>query len=71
MRRYTLRWQAFPSHQYPYQYQGNQDAGPLFYPDSVVVGPAGRHLYVAGLLSNSVARIDLSSGHTRYVPVGS
>ena len=71
VRRYTLRWQLFPAHQYPYQYQGNQDAHHLFYPDSVVVGPAGRHLYVAGLLSNSLARIDIASGHAQYAPAGS
>ena len=71
VRRYTLRWQPFPAHQYPYQYQGNRDGAHLFYPDSVVVGPAGRHLYVAGLLSNSLARIDIASGHTRYAPAGS
>ena len=71
VRRYTLHGQPFSAHQYPYQYQGNQDAPRLFYPDSVAVGPSDRHLYVAGLLSNSLARIDIASGHAQYVPAGS
>ncbi|MHB1869277.1 MAG: quinoprotein amine dehydrogenase, beta chain-like protein [Steroidobacteraceae bacterium] len=68
---YGLTWQRFPSSQYPYAYQGNHEQKPFrFYPDSVVVGPDGRHLYVTGLLANSLARIDLSSGATQYVNVG-
>ena len=69
---YGLTWQHFPASQYPYVYQGNHDQKPFrFYPDSVVVSPNGRYLYVTGLLANSLARIDLSSGATRYVNVGS
>ena len=71
IRRYALRWQPFPRTQYPYTYQGDHEKTPwLFYPDSVVVGPQGRHLYVTGLLANSLARIDLATGKTRYVNVG-
>ena len=70
-RRYALRWQAFPRRQYPYQYAGNWQQARLFYPDSVVTGPAGKHAYVTGLLANSLARVDLASGATRYLNVGS
>ncbi|MBU2720843.1 quinoprotein amine dehydrogenase, beta chain-like protein, partial [Acidithiobacillus ferridurans] len=68
--RYSLQWQAFPKDQYPYQYQGNQQKKYLFYPDSVVVGPQNKHLYVTGMLSNSLARINIASGKTEYVNVG-
>ncbi|MDG6913119.1 MAG: bifunctional YncE family protein/alkaline phosphatase family protein [Nitrososphaerota archaeon] len=72
LRRYPLTWQPFPKSQYPYTYQGDHDRKPwLFYPASVVVGPHDRHLYVTGLLANSLARIDLATGRTRYVNVGS
>lgn len=67
---YSLQWQKFPKDQYPYQYQGDQDKPYLFYPDSVAVGPAGKHLYVTGMLSNSLARIDIASGKTDYVNAG-
>ena len=67
---YTLQWQPFPRNQYPYQYQGNHQKKPLFYPDSVVVGPLDHHLYVTGMLSNSLARIDIATGKTDYVNVG-
>ena len=69
--RYPLLWQPFPPTQYPYTYQGSHARKPYhFYPDSVVVGPHDRHLYVTGLLANSLARIDLSTGRTDYVNVG-
>ena len=71
VRRYPLRWQAFPSDQYPYTYQGHHGSRPYhFYPDSVAVDPNDHYLYVTGLLSNSLARIDLRTGRTRYVNVG-
>lgn len=71
LRRYPLQWQPFPDNQYPYQYQGKHtDKLRLFYPDAVVLGPRQQHLYVAGMLSNSLARIDLASGQTRYINVG-
>lgn len=71
LRRYPLRWQSFPKDQYPYTYQGNHGHQPYhFYPDSVAVGPGGRYLYVTGMLANSLARIDIQTGETRYVNVG-
>ena len=71
LRRYPLAWQAFPKTQYPYHYQGHHTGTPrLFYPDAVVLGPHDRHLFVTGLLANSVARIDLATGHARYLNVG-
>ena len=71
VRRYALAWQAFPHAQYPYHYAGNGQQARLFYPDSVAIGPAGRHAYVTGLLANSLARIDLATGATDYLNVGS
>ncbi len=72
IRQYPLHWQAFPASQYPYTYQGNRARKPLrFYPDSVAVGPKDRHLYVTGMLANSLARIDIRSGRTEYVNAGS
>lgn len=69
--RYPLQWQAFPSSQYPYAYQGKHGKKPYhFYPDSVAVSPNGRYLYVTGMLANSLARIDIRSGTTQYVNVG-
>ncbi len=41
-----------------------------FYPDSVAVGPRGLHVFTTGLLSNSVARINLHTGHTVYANAG-
>ena len=41
-----------------------------FYPDSVAVGARGIHIFTTGLLSNSVARINLKTGHTRYANAG-
>lgn len=71
VRRYPLRWQRFPRSQYPYTYQGDHGHEPYhFYPDSVAVGPNDRHLYVTGMLANSLARIDIRTGKTRYVNVG-
>lgn len=71
VRRYPLQWQSFPQDQYPYTYQGNHRQQPYhFYPDSVAVGPGNRHLYVTGMLANSLARIDIRSGRTAYVNVG-
>ena len=67
---YMLQWQPFPRNQYPYQYQGDHQKKPLFYPDSVVVGPEDHHLYVTGMLSNSLARINIATGKTDYVNVG-
>lgn len=67
---YSLQWQAFPKDQYPYQYQGNHQKKYLFYPDSVVVGPENKHLYVTGMLANSLARINIATGKTEYVNVG-
>ncbi|MDD4888201.1 MAG: YncE family protein [Thiomonas sp.] len=71
LRRYALQWQPFPRDQYPYQYAGDWQQARHFYPDSVVIGPRGRHAYVAGMLANSLARIDLHSGMTDYLNVGS
>ncbi len=71
VRQYSLHWQAFPRSQYPYAYQGSHESKPYkFYPDSVVVGPHGRHLFVTGMLSNSLARINIRTGNTKYVNVG-
>ena len=71
LRRYPLAWQPFPKAQYPYAYQGHHIGKPrLFYPDAIAVGPRNRHLYVTGLLSNSLARINIQTGHTRYRNVG-
>ncbi len=41
-----------------------------FYPDSVAVGQRGRHVFTTGLLSNSVARINVRTGHTLYANAG-
>ncbi len=69
--RYPLRWQPFAAKQYPYQYAGNWQQPRHFYADGVALGPHGRHAYVTGMLSNSLARIDLASGRVRYLSVGS
>lgn len=71
LHRYPLQWQAFPRDQYPYQYAGDWQQTRHFYPDSVVIGPAGQHAYVTGMLANSLARVDLRSGQTDYLNVGS
>ncbi len=71
IRRYPLRWQPFPATQYPYQYQGHHvGKARLFYPDAVVPGRNGRHLYVTGMLANSLSRINLRTGHTLYRNIG-
>ena len=70
VRRYALRYQPFPSSQYPYQYQGPHDQPYHFYPDSLALSPRGHYLYVTGLLSNSVARINLARGQTVYTNAG-
>jgi len=71
MRRYGLAWQPFPANQYPYQYQGHWNSKPrLFYPDSVAIGPRGRHLFVTGMLSNSLARVNLADGAVLYANAG-
>ena len=71
LRRYRLQWQPFPRDQYPYRYAGDWQQTRHFYPDSVVIGPHGRHAYVTGMLANSLARIDLQTGVTHYLNVGS
>lgn len=70
VRRYRLRYFAFPPTQFPYLYQGRMRGPKLFYPDALALGPRGRHLFVTGLLSNALARIDLATGRTRYVNAG-
>ena len=70
-RRYALPWQPFPRDQYPYRYAGNWQQPRHFYPDSVVIGPGGRHAYVTGMLANSLARVDLQSGTVDTLNVGS
>jgi DNA-binding beta-propeller fold protein YncE len=72
VRRYPLLWQPFPKDQYPYTYQGERrpNAARLFYPDAVVLGPRQEHVFVAGMLSNSIARIDIQTGETQYLNVG-
>ena len=71
-RKYPLKFQPFPKNQYPYEYQGHESKKPyLFYPDSIAVSPKDRFIYVAGLLSNSVARINIASGQTAYANAGS
>nr|WP_226820046.1 bifunctional YncE family protein/alkaline phosphatase family protein [Acidithiobacillus ferrooxidans] len=71
LRRYHLAWQPFPKNQYPYAYQGHHVNKPrLFYPDAIAIGSRGKHLYVTGMLSNSLARINIQSGQTQYLNVG-
>ena len=69
--RFPLHWQPFPASQYPYQYQSRQVQPYHFYPDSVAAGATGTHIFVTGLLSNSIARINLNTGHTVYANAGS
>ena len=72
LKTFKLTNQPFPSAQYPYEYQGDHWETPwLFYPDSLALDPTGRYLYVTGLLSNSLARIDLTTGQTVYANAGS
>lgn len=70
VRRYGLRFQPFPRDQYPFQYQGNPRGHHHFYPDGLALGARGGHLYVTGLLANSLARINLANGQTHYLNVG-
>ncbi len=71
VRRYSVTWQPFPKDQYPYHYQGHHVGTPRrFYPDDVVLGPRGQHLFVTGLLANSLARINLATSRVRYLNVG-
>ncbi|MDD2876684.1 MAG: alkaline phosphatase family protein [Acidiphilium sp.] len=81
--RYPLAWQSFPRTQYPYVYQGTHHrdvrkpsgskpghpAGQrYFYPSAIAVSP--HYLFATGLLANSLARIDIKTGRTRYLNVG-
>lgn len=71
LRRYSLIWQPFPKDQYPYEYQGHYVNQPrLFYPDALAVGPKGQHFFVTGMLSNSLARVNIQTGTTHYLNVG-
>ena len=71
LRRFPLVWQPFHANQYPYQYQSRHVKPYHFYPDSVAVGSTDHHIFVTGLLSNSVARINLRTGHMVYANAGS
>ncbi len=55
-----------PSHLKPGGSQSSWD----FYCDSVAIGAGGVHVFATGLLSNSVARINLATGHTVYANAG-
>ncbi len=68
VREFPLTGQSFPKDQYPYVNQG-PPGPPLFYPDSAAI--SGKFAFVTGLLSNSLARINLRSGETTYTNVGS
>ncbi len=68
IRKFPLTGQSFPHTQYPYEYQGPPGA-PLFYPDSAAI--SGKLAFVTGLLSNSIAKINLRSGQTSYANAGS
>ncbi|MHB8282731.1 MAG: bifunctional YncE family protein/alkaline phosphatase family protein [bacterium] len=71
VRSYNLKWQNFPKNQYPYQYQGHQNIRPyLFYPDYVALSKNQKFIYATGLLSNSIAKINLKTGITRYANAG-
>ena len=69
-RKYALRFQPFPKNQYPYWYQGLRRGRRHFYPDGVAVDRDGRFAYVTGLLSNSVARVNLHTAAVRYGNAG-
>ncbi len=71
VKNYRLTYQPFPKTQYPYEYQGHQTIKPyLFYPDAVALAKNGKFLYVTGLLSNSLAKINLATGKVKYVNAG-
>ncbi|RZD18138.1 MAG: quinoprotein amine dehydrogenase, beta chain-like protein [Candidatus Acididesulfobacter diazotrophicus] len=42
----------------------------LFYPDSIAISSNDKYLYTTGLLSNSVAKINLETGKTSYANAG-
>ncbi len=66
-----LKWQKFPKSQYPYEYQGHENIKPyLFYPDYVALSKNQRYIYATGLLSNSVAEINLKTGAIKYANAG-
>ena len=69
-KRYPLRFHPFPKSQYPYWYQGLHVGVRHFYPDGVAISARGRHAYVTGLLSNSVARVNLRTGAVQYGNAG-
>ena len=71
VRTYHLKWQSFPKNQYPYQYQGHENIRPyLFYPDYVTLSKNQNYIYATGLLSNSIAKIDLKTGTVKYANAG-
>ena len=71
VRCYRLKWQKFPSSQYPYEYQGHENIKPyLFYPDYVALSKNQRYIYATGLLSNSVAEINVKTGAVKYANAG-
>lgn len=71
VRSYRLKWQRFPKNQYPYEYQGHQNIKPyLFYPDYVVLSNNQKYIYATGLLSNSIAKINLKTGAVKYANAG-
>ena len=70
VKRYQLHFNRFPKSQYPYWYQGLHVGPRHFYPDGVAISRGGTHAYVTGLLSNSVARINLRTGAVQYGNAG-
>ena len=71
VRSYRLKWQQFPKNQYPYEYQGHENIKPyLFYPDYVILSDNQKYIYATGLLSNSIAKINLKTGVIKYANAG-
>ncbi len=71
LKSYHLKWQSFPRNQYPYQYQGHENIHPyLFYPDYVTLSKNQKSIYATGLLSNSIAKINLKTGVVKYANAG-
>jgi YVTN family beta-propeller protein len=70
VRHYPLQFQAFPKTQYPYWYQGLHGRTRHFFSDGVAISSSGRFAYVTGLLSNSVARVNLGTGAVQYGNAG-
>lgn len=68
--RYRIPWHGFPSRQFPYRYQGKHGKPRKFYVDGICPGPGGRYVYATGLLANSLARIDVKTGHVDIVNAG-